>query len=238
MRILAIETVETTGSVALLEDDVLVAERPLDATVRSAQSLAPGIADLLKEFHLRAGDVDLVAVASGPGSFTGLRIGVTTAKVFAYATSCQVIGVGTMIAIGSRVPAEVPHFSVVLDAQRGELFVADFSRQADGKLLGSEATRLVGAERWIDELPPGAVVTGPGLVRWARRIEPRAMLIERALWAPTASAVGRVGWRKFADGVRTAALELVPQYFRRTAAEEQWDRQGNDEGRRLQDGNR
>ncbi|MEX0978795.1 MAG: tRNA (adenosine(37)-N6)-threonylcarbamoyltransferase complex dimerization subunit type 1 TsaB, partial [Pirellulales bacterium] len=128
MRILAIETVETTGSVALLEDDVLLAERQLDPQVRSAQSLAPGIADLLKESHLRAADVDLVAVASGPGSFTGLRIGVTTAKVFAYATNCQVIGVGTMIAIASRVPAEVSHFSVLLDARRGELFVADFFR--------------------------------------------------------------------------------------------------------------
>ena len=230
MRILAIETVETTGSVALLDDDVLVAERQLDAKVRSAQSLAPGIADLLKEFHLRPTDVELVAVASGPGSFTGLRIGVTTAKVFAYATGGQVIGVGTMIAIASRVPADVPRFSVVLDAGRGELFVADFSRQEGGTLLGNQTTRLVGAERWIDELPPGTIVTGPGLVRWAQRIEPPATLIDRTLWAPTASAVGRVGWRNFADGGRTAVLELVPRYFRRTAAEEQWDRQSKDVG--------
>jgi tRNA threonylcarbamoyladenosine biosynthesis protein TsaB len=233
MRILAIETVETTGSVALLEDDVVVAQRQLDARVRSAQSLAPGIAGLLEECGLRAADVDLVAVANGPGSFTGLRIGVTTAKVFAYAASCQVIGVGTMMAIASRVPADVPHFSVVLDAQRGELFVADFSRQAGGKLFGCETTRVVDAQRWIDELSQGTVVTGPGLSHWSGRLGPRAILVDRGLWAATAAAVGRVGWRSFAEGVRTAALVLVPQYFRRTAAEEQWEQQSKDEGRRM-----
>ena len=125
MRILAIETVETTGSVALLEDECLVAERPLDPQGRSAQTLAPGIEQLLAEARWRAGDVELVAVATGPGSFTGLRIGVTTAKVFAYAAGCQVIGVSTMSAIASRVPQHVTYFSVILDAHRNELFVAD-----------------------------------------------------------------------------------------------------------------
>jgi tRNA threonylcarbamoyladenosine biosynthesis protein TsaB len=228
MRILAIETVETTGSVALFEDAVLVAEQQLDAGARSAQSLAPGIARQLRECGWRATDVELVAVATGPGSFTGLRIGVTTAKLFAYATDSQVIGVSTMMAIASRVPVEVSDFSSILDAQRGELFVADFSRAAEGKLKGDDSTRLVDAKRWIDQLRPQAFVTGPGLAKWSAKIAPRATLVDRALWGASAAAVGRVGWQAFAEGQRSSALELVPRYFRRTAAEEQWDRQGKD----------
>jgi len=219
MRILAIETVETTGSVALLEDERLVAERGLDPHSRSGQSLAPGIEQLLEQSGWRAADVQLVAVATGPGSFTGLRIGVTTAKVFAYATACQVIGVSTMAAIASRVPGDVPRFSVILDAHRDELFVADFTR-AGGQLVGQQTTRIELAERWIAELPPGAVVSGPGLAKYSARLGAQTVKVDSRLWAPTATAVGRLGWRAFAAGGRASPFELVPRYFRRTAAEE------------------
>lgn len=220
MRILAIETVETTGSVALLEDECLVAERPLDPKGRSAQTLAPGIEQLLADARWRAGDVGLVAVATGPGSFTGLRIGVTTAKVFAYAAACQVIGVSTMSAIASRVPRHVTHVSIILDAHRSELFVADFSRPEGGQLVGHETTRVVDADRWIAELRPATVVSGPGLAKWKAQLAAAVVVVDPALWVPTASAVGQVGWRAFAAGQRVSPFELVPQYFRRTSAEE------------------
>jgi tRNA threonylcarbamoyladenosine biosynthesis protein TsaB len=219
MRVLAIETVGTTGTVALLERDLVLAELALDRALRSAQSLAPGIEQVLEQARWRATDVQLVAVASGPGSFTGLRIGVTTAKVFAYATACQVIGVSTMAAIASRVPGDVPRLSVIVDAHRDELFVADFCRAGD-ELVGHETTRIERAERWIAELSPGAVVSGPGLAKYAARLGAQTVQVDSRLWAPTAAAVGRLGWRAFVAGERTSPFELVPQYVRRTAAEE------------------
>lgn len=223
MRVLAIETVDTAGSLALLQDDRTVVERQLAGPMRTAQSLAPGIAEMLLEAGWRTADVELVAVTTGPGSFTGLRIGVTTAKVFAYAMDCPLIGVNTMRAIASRVGEDVPRFSVVVDAQRSELFVADFSWDG-GQLAGEETTRLVEAERWMAELSPHSVVSGPGLARWSKGLDQRVKLVDAALWAPAASAVGRVGWQAFVAGQRAGVLDLVPQYFRRTAAEEQWDR--------------
>jgi tRNA threonylcarbamoyladenosine biosynthesis protein TsaB len=225
MRILALETVDSTGSVAALEDQRVIAEQPLDARQRSAQSLAPGIAQLLERVGWRAADVELVAVATGPGSFTGLRIGVTTAKVFAYAVGCQVIGVHTLLAIASRAPADAGPFSVVLDAQRNELFVADFSRRADGELVEQDTTRVVACQAWVESLPAGAVVTGPGLAKITEQVLTKDMVVlDPALWAPTAGVVGAVGWRLFSAGQRTEVFDLLPQYFRRTAAEEQWDR--------------
>jgi tRNA threonylcarbamoyladenosine biosynthesis protein TsaB len=171
-----------------------------------------------------------VAVATGPGSFTGLRIGVTTAKAFAYACGCQAIGVDTMSAVAEQVPAAFARFSVVVDAQRGELFVADFERTAEGELRGRESTRVVDAARWLGELEPGRVVSGPGLAKWAARAKPDTVLVEAALWSPVAATIGRIGARDFAGGRRASVFELVPEYVRRTAAEEQWEKKAGEGG--------
>ncbi len=222
MRILALETVAAAGSVALLDDERIVAELELDTARRSAQSLAPGIAELLKRAGWRPTDVELVAVASGPGSFTGLRIGITTAKAFAYAVNCQVVGVNTLLAIASRAPRELETVSAVIDAQRGELFVADFTRQPDGQLMGVETTRIVVAETWLASLPSGSVVTGPGLTKYLAALPPGTNIVDRARWSPTAAIVGQLGHRLVLAGQGVSPFELVPQYFRRTAAEEKW----------------
>jgi tRNA threonylcarbamoyladenosine biosynthesis protein TsaB len=223
MRILALETVAAAGSVALLDDERIVAELELDTARRSAQSLAPGIAHLLERAGWRPADVELVAVASGPGSFTGLRIGITTAKAFAYAVNCQVVGVNTLWAIASRAPRELAAVSAAIDAQRGELFVADFQRQPDGQLTGVETTRIVDAKQWLASLPGGAALTGPGLTKHLAALPPGTIVVDQALWSPMAANVGQLGRGLVLAGRGASPFELVPQYFRRTAAEEKWD---------------
>lgn len=220
MRILAIETVGTSGSVAALADGTLAAQHELPSGRRSAQALAPGIAAVLAEIGWRPSDVELVAVATGPGSFTGLRIGVTTAKAFAYAVGCQVIGVDSLVAIAARVDPACAAFSAVLDAQRGELFAADFTRCSDGSLEGHAATRLVPAQTWLESLPPGSTVTGPGLERWVARVPAGVQVVDRALWDPRAAEVGRLGWQAFQAGERSTPFDLKCEYLRKAAAEE------------------
>ena len=133
MRILALETSGSSGSVAALEGTQLILEQPLASGSRSAQSLAPGIDALLAEVGWSVGQIDLLAVTQGPGSFTGLRIGITTAKALAYAVGGQVIGVNTLEVIarqappGRAAPAKQQTLWTVLDAQRGELFAARFA---------------------------------------------------------------------------------------------------------------
>ncbi len=224
MRILAIETVDRTGSVAALEGPTLLEERRLEAGRRSGQSLAPAIAALLSQVGWRAADVELLAVASGPGSFTGLRIGITTAKTFAYAAPCELVGVPTLLAIASRIAPDVQRVWVVLDAQRGELFAAEFARTAEGQLSEMTATHVVPAGEWLASLAPGAVGTGPGLERFAERLPEGVIAATPSLWGPTAAAVGKMGLALYWAGQRTTALDLVPRYFRRAAAEEKRNR--------------
>ena len=230
MRILAIETVGTTGSVAALDDERVLAERGLDPRGRSAQTLVPGIAELLEHVGWRTGELELVAVASGPGSFTGLRIGVTTAKVLAYTIGCPVVGVHTLLAIAARVPRDVCAFAAVLDAQRGELFVADFRRLADGKLVGHLETRIERREAWLTRLSPGDVVSGPGLAKLAETLPRGVVALKDTLELPTASAVGQVALESFRSRESTSAFDLLPVYYRAVAAEEQWDRKRKSEG--------
>jgi tRNA threonylcarbamoyladenosine biosynthesis protein TsaB len=220
MKILAIETVGRTGSVAALSERQLLAEIALDSNRRSAQTLAPAIAELLAAVGWGPRAVQLVAVASGPGSFTGLRIGITTAKAFAYATGAAIVGVPTLAAIADRAPAQLAALSVVLDAERRELFVADFVRDSDGRMTVHANVRIETVDIYLASLVAPCAVTGPALTGFVERLPPGVIAVEHDLWSPTASAVGMVGHRMAEQGAIGDIFALLPHYGRQTAAEE------------------
>src|SRR5262245_55101971 len=167
MRTLALETSGTAGSLAVLDASRVLAERMLDPAHKAARTLAPAIRELLREVGWRPADVQLVAVAAGPGSFTGLRIGVTTAKTFAYAVGAQVLGVNTLEAVACAAPPVSFPLRVVMDAQRRELFAATFAREENGRIAFAVPTHIVAADEWLAGLRPGESVAGPGLERLA-----------------------------------------------------------------------
>lgn len=221
---LAIETSSTSGSVALLTGDRVLEQSVLNSQQRSAQSLAPVVEKLLGSAKIKPFDIELISVTAGPGSFTGLRVGVTTAKTFAYAVGAEVLGVNTLEVIASQAPASVRAVWAAIDAQRDELFVAKFVRDETGEFAADVPTRIVGAEAWLESLQRGDAVSGPGLDKLASRLPAHVELVEQTRWNPLAATVGQVAWRNYARGERQELLALVPIYFRRTAAEEQWER--------------
>ena len=93
-----------------------------------------------------------------------------------------------------------------------------------GELVGQETTRIVRCQDWLESLAAGSIVTGPGLTKLHERLPAGVGLVDAPLWLPAAATIGRVGWRSFSAGQRDDVFDLVPRYFRRTAAEEQWDR--------------
>ncbi|MGA2067250.1 MAG: tRNA (adenosine(37)-N6)-threonylcarbamoyltransferase complex dimerization subunit type 1 TsaB [Thermoguttaceae bacterium] len=219
MRILALETTEAIGSVAAAAGDKLLAQQQLNPAQRSAQSLAPAIRALLEEVGWRPGDVELVAVSVGPGSFTGLRVGVTTAKVFAYAVGAGVLGINTLEVIAAAAPPEVTSLHAVMEAQRGDVVAQAFRRDPNGWLQPAGPAPLVPLRAWLAGLPPGAIVSGPGLVR-AGDLPPGVAALDPAYWAPTAANVARLAQRHYAAGRRDDLWGLIPHYSRRPAAEE------------------
>jgi tRNA threonylcarbamoyladenosine biosynthesis protein TsaB len=219
MRILAIETTDLAGSIAALEGDCILAQCDLDSSMRSAQTLAGGIAALLGKVGWQPRDVELIGVATGPGSFTGLRVGVTTAKMYAYAVSAEVMGVSTLEAIVHQAPDDIRKIWTVLDAQREQVFAAHFSRYDDGwRWIGQPS--LLDNAAWLSRLAAGDAVAGPGLVKLAERLPLGIVQIDRAFWSPNAAAIGQLAWRQFQSGRRDDLRSLVPHYFRPSAAEE------------------
>ena len=127
-NLLAVETSGIKGSLALLQDGVVAEERSLAVEGRrNAQTLVSEAAGLLKDHDLKPADVSAVAVSFGPGSFTGLRVGITFAKTFCWANDSKLIAVDTHRALAHRVDHAEQLVTVVSDAQRGELFVSEYS---------------------------------------------------------------------------------------------------------------
>lgn len=224
MKILALETTERTGSVAVADGGNVLLEIELSHSQRSAQSLAPAMRDLLSQVGWRPDDVQLTAVSQGPGSFTGLRIGIATAKLFAYATGGELLGVDTLAVIADGAPDDVAELSVVQDAQRGELVARRFARRSDGWFEPQEPERLLDGESWLSQLRPGQVVAGPGLVRWVDRLPSQVRTLPPSCWTPRASEVARRAGYEYGQGRRDDLWRLGPRYSRRSAAEEKWDK--------------
>jgi len=221
MCILALETSSLYGSVAILDvdgDGPAITELRLRQDQRSAQSLAPAIQQVLQQAQRPLRDVKLIAVAVGPGSFTGLRVGVTMAKTLAYACQAEVLGVNTLEAIAFQAPLEQGLVTAVMDAQRHQLFAATFRKDGE-TVVETSPTQIVDGDHWESSLEAGSSVTGTGLRRSPLQ-RSDLKLVDESHWAPLASTVGRLAQAKFSQGARTTCWELMPQYFRKSAAEE------------------
>lgn len=226
MYALALETTDPIGSVALFRKGECVDWRWLPPDRRSAQTLAPAMRDLLREFRVRSNEIGLVGVSVGPGSFTGVRIGLVTAKTFAYAVGAEIIGIDTLEAVAAGLPADVSRVAVMADAQRGDIVGKLFERQENGTWHASETCRPQKPLDWLRTLPAsnGLVVAGPGASRF------KEILAEHGyrpapdnLCRPNAYAVGHLAWSYYGLGRRDDLWKLMPQYFRPSYAEEKAD---------------
>lgn len=236
MKTLALETSHTPGMLALLEDDTVAWDRSLPSGQRTTQSFALAMQEALQACGWRADEVELFAVSRGPGSFTGLRIGITAAKVFAYATGCPVNAVDTLDILAAQAFADqarggvasptgdAPASSelwVALDAQRQQLFVRRY-RHADGQETPCGETAIVDAEPWLTEGTEGLIVSGSGLQRWTDLL-PAHQCTDRNAWIPRAVTLARLARRSHERGVRESFWSITPEYIRRSAAEEKAD---------------
>ncbi len=135
----------------------------------------------------------------------------------------KVIGVNTLEVIARQAPAVHQSLWTVLDAQRGELFTARFRRGEGATEVGSAAVQIIARETWLAQLAPGNAVSGPGLERIIEGFGPEVTVVDRSLWQPRAATVGQLGSEQFSAGRRADVFQLAPLYFRRAAAEEQWE---------------
>ncbi len=155
-RILMIETSTECCSVALSEGPRIVAQR-IDETPRMQSSmLAPYIVEVLQEAGLTASDLDAVAVSEGPGSYTGLRVGVSTAKGICFGAGIPLIGVDTLQILACQAEMPTDRIIAFLDARRMEVYAATFD--AEGRKLSDTAAVILDSESYHAELEAGRVL--------------------------------------------------------------------------------
>jgi len=226
MKTVAIDTSLSTGSVAAIDGD-RVAERLLPTVGEHARLLTAAITAVADELGWPAAAAELVAVVRGPGSFTGLRVGVTTAKALCWATGSRLLGVSSCEVIArSAATAVASHdapVAVAFDAGRGELFVTEAMptpRSPSGWFV--EPGTLIAAQVWLAALTPGRIVSGPGLALLADALADRPDLVipPAEAWTPSAAAVGRVALLRAAAGEADDPASLVPDYIRPSYADE------------------
>lgn len=219
--LLAIETSDAFGSIALIDATEQLTVRPLPTDRRTVETLAPSVEALLAEVEVSPQDLGVVAVSIGPGSFTGLRIGVTTAKMLALATGADLVGVSTIESLAAQVPdLEVgSRIVVAIDAQRGEWYTAELEKRSELECVVREAIDCTPREAVLARLAsrPEVVLTGPGLIK---KPPESGNLAPRAAWPPDAGVLARLAQIKHSQGVRHDPAQLVPEYYRRSAAEE------------------
>lgn len=210
-------------------------EACLPTDKRSAQTLAPTIDRLLDE--TKPERIDCVAVVIGPGSFTGLRVGIASAKMFAYAIGAKMVGVGTHETIAAALsvcPDEVigNYVSIGVDAQRGDVVAQRFRRKAEDRFLPIENARLISTSNWFAQMEQetaentdlntdGPILfAGPALNRWAENVPDGVRLTAKEYWMPSARFAGILADERFKAGRLDDLLTLLPIYSRLSAAEE------------------
>ena len=233
MRVLALDTTTRAGSVALVEHDRVLEERAGDAARTHAERLPRAIHELLRDCGMDSGDVDLFAVASGPGSFTGLLVGIATIQGLAFVHRRQVAPISALEALahlasagdagaGTLVAAWMDAhrhdvFSALYRVGSGPLFHAGRVIEVEGPQVGSPALTL---ERWaamIREAPETFI--GDGAAQWAEAIHGRHAGARIAAHPLLAGAIGRLAAAQAAAGGAMDPAAVRPLYVRRPDAE-------------------
>lgn len=220
-RFLLLETSGKVGQVAVAQGGALLGTQRLEASRRHARDLAPTVRDLLTAQGWQPRDLDAIVVSRGPGSYTGLRVGLISAQTLAYATGCAVLALDTFAVIAQQAPAEAASVIVVADAQQERVYAQRYHRAAAG-WQPSDALRIAPFTDILTARGAADWLSGPGLTAHLARLPAGTLVC--ADREPTLESLLTLGLARFEQGQRDDLWTLEPLYARPSSAEEQWQR--------------
>lgn len=225
MLTLAIDTATKVCAIALCRNQEILAEYTINMGMTHSEGLLPQIDQLLKRCGVDKNSIELLAVSMGPGSFTGLRIGLATAEAMAYSWHCSIHGVSTLKALAYNIPVDGVVLSPVLDAQKGNYYQALYQWE-QGKLVELEPVEVVNKERLLERIATyknEALLLGECLKLARLELPPNIKLAPEALRMPKGSSVALVAIEDFDEARDNNIFGLEPYYIRRSEAEELWE---------------
>ncbi|MEW6585199.1 MAG: tRNA (adenosine(37)-N6)-threonylcarbamoyltransferase complex dimerization subunit type 1 TsaB [Nitrospirota bacterium] len=228
MKLLAIETATLLGGMAIMdESEGLIAESRLNVKATYSERLMVEVDHMLKQSGLSLDRIDAFAVSVGPGSFTGLRIGLSTVKGFAFVSGRPVISVPTLEAMAWNLAFSRYPVCTMLDARKKEVYAALFVLE-NGEIKRIMCETSIGAEQLLKKIQSDApeqkiVFAGEGALLYEKlitdTIADRAVFAPPEKMTPSAAAVAALGMKKALRGEFSEPIGLVPFYIRRSEAE-------------------
>ena len=220
-RFLIIETSHRRGLVALAYGNRVVGQRVLEEARRHCRELVPSVKELLDEHGWNMNNLTGVIASRGPGSYTGLRVGLMSAKTLAYATGRALLAVDTFAAIALQGPPQAATVDVIADAQQEKAYVQRFHRESNAWVAAAPLAIRPFLE-WRETLSPSNWVSGPGLEIFAARLPAEIQRVAPGNWTPKSESLLKLGLERWRRGDVDDVFTVEPLYLRVSAAEEKW----------------
>lgn len=218
------------ASCALLDEENLLGEFSLNQNMGHSENLVPMVKTLLDNLNLKVSDIDLYGVALGPGSFTGLRIGIATVKAFAHVYNKPIVGVSTLEGLAFNVRASgviVP----MIDARKNRVYTGIYKWE-DGYLNNIEEPTVMEIDELLEHLKENysnIIVNGNGIYIHREKIKDK--LGDRVEFAPfiqntcRAASIGELALLKREEGKLESYFSLVPEYIRQSQAQRDYNKE-------------
>ncbi|RKD23577.1 tRNA threonylcarbamoyladenosine biosynthesis protein TsaB [Caminicella sporogenes DSM 14501] len=231
MNILAIDTSSLVATVAVINEEKLLGEYTINTPMTHSQKLMPIIDELMKQLDLKMDDIDLIAVSRGPGSFTGIRIGVATAKGLAHPNNIPIIGISSLEGLASNIPFSEYLICPIMDARRNQVYTGVYKWE-ENKLNNIVEEAPLTIKELTDILlkrKEKVIFLGDGLNRYGKDIidkfKDKAILAPQYISMQRASSIGQLAFNKVKNGDAKlkSYLDIVPVYLRKSEAERQYE---------------
>lgn len=228
MKILGIDTSSNASSVAVIEDNKLICEYTVNTKTTHSQKLMPMIENMLSMSEVNIKDIDAIAICIGPGSFTGLRIGMATAKAIAHVNNLPIIGVNSLEILASNMNLCDKKICSILDAQRNQVYTGKYKFEND-RVVEIQPIDVIEIEKLLEEIlndNEDWIMVGEAVYKYEEKIKEIKNI---KIPAPSnnvtkASSLCSVAIRKYNENVDVHnCYNINPMYIRKSQAEVQYE---------------
>lgn len=223
LKVLGIDTGTMMGSIGLVDDDTVIAEYSLNIKATHSERLMPAIDKLLKDAGADLKDLDGFAVSIGPGSFTGLRIGLAAIKGFAMGCSRPIAAVSTLEALAFNLAFAEHQVCPILDARKNEVYTALFKSDRKGGMKRIVNDRAADINAVLNEINENTIFLGDAVNLYRDiiliKLKDKAHFASKTRNMPSGASVAELGLLKLRKGMIEDASILAPLYIRRSEAE-------------------
>lgn len=223
MLILGIETATMTGGVALLNDERVISEYTLNVKTTHTARLLPAVDQILKDSSVDKREIDGIAISLGPGSFTGLRIGMATAKGLAMGLDIPMVGIPTLDALARNIPFAMHQICTILDAKKKEIYYGRFRYEQDLSLKRLVPYQVISPADAMEQIDEKTIFLGDAVDVYKDFINEKlgdmALFAPDAQRLPRAATVAEMGIAKLKACEYLDVITSEPIYIRPSDAE-------------------